>query len=106
MTTYQESMAKYYEEKEKYLASLTPEQLSVITKENIEIQARKDGAKIRMAQKEHNMPKKPATSFGKFLKDTLKARGIKGSTVSSFETVSKTCKSYLNPQSDYDKGNS
>lgn len=79
MVGYKEQLKKYYEAKEAYLAALSPSQLISINEANDLLKLRRSDLRIKIAQREHGIPKRPGTSFGMFLKDQVKIKNIKAS---------------------------
>jgi len=77
MAEYVESLSKYYEANQNYQLKLSPEKLAEIKENKAEMKRKKEKKELKKALEENNKPKRPATSFGMFLKDRIEAYGAK-----------------------------
>ena len=76
MTKYVEGLSKYYEATQSYQSSLSPEKLTEIKEAKAEMKRKKEQRVLKKAMEENNKPKRPATSFGMFVKEQIEARGL------------------------------
>lgn len=76
MAEYVESLTKYYEANQSYQLALSPEKLAAINEAKAEMKRKKEKKELRKVLEENNKPKRPATSFGMFLKDQIESRGL------------------------------
>jgi len=99
MAEYVESLTKYYEANQSYQLALSPEKLAAINEAKAEMKRKKEKKELRKVLEENNKPKRPATSFGMFLKDQIESRGLmiaSGKTASITETTSTLANEWKN----------